>query len=141
MFEPELEGELRPGRSHAALRIYHDDLDPDGLTQRIGIAPSAVYKKGQPSPEGGRLVPNINGWFYSSLYEVAEDDLWEHVGWLLNEFQDKRAILDELRSQGCQIELTCHWVAATGGTVISFDSEIVRRLAELQLGVLVEIVS
>ena len=38
--------------THAALRFYGDDLDPDDLTERLGSQPSSSARKGDVMPSG-----------------------------------------------------------------------------------------
>ena len=70
------------------LRIVGKDLDPEGVTRALGIAPSRVRRHGEPRVEGSRSTWSGNMWALDILPPGRDDwsSLEDALGALLNIF-------------------------------------------------------
>jgi hypothetical protein len=71
--------------TYATLCIYRDDLEPNVVTERLGVSPSKTQRKG----ETGLLdsVP-VGGWFLSSKGHVESRDVRRHIVWVLDQLAE-----------------------------------------------------
>jgi hypothetical protein len=124
-------------RTYATLRIFRDDLDPDSVTRTLGIEPTRVQVKEQPSTNrfGGVRVPEIGGWLLSTEGQVTSRDVRRHLLWLLDKLAGSDHSLGCLRMAGCRIDVFCFWLSAEGHGGPTLSPEIMKRLGELGLEV------
>ncbi len=122
-------------RTYVTLRIFRDDLDPDSVTHTLGIQPSGVQVRGQPSTNrwGGIRVPEIGGWFLSTERQVTSRDVRRHLLWLLDKLAGSDHALRFLRMEGCRIDVFCFWLSAEGHGGPTVSPEIMKRFGELGL--------
>jgi len=122
-------------RTCAKLLIYPESMDPDLVTERLGIRPTQVNKKGalRPTFRGERPWP-LNAWFLSSEGEVSSRDVRRHLDWLLARLV---AAGDELRAlqqqDGIRMSITCIWWSAHGDGGPTLWPEQMKLMAELGL--------
>ena len=117
--------------TYATLRIYHDELEPDVVSARLGLKPSASQKKGQ-SLAPGRLA-SLGGWFLSSQHQVSSKDVRRHVDWIIGQLGGKEAQFLRLQDEGYETDIFCYWLSANGHGGPELDPELMRRLASLRL--------
>lgn len=122
-------------RTHAGLRIYHDQLDPDRVTGMLGIEPTRTQVKGQVEirPSGREFTPPIGGWFLSTKGVVDSRDVRRHLDWILDRLVGRDEALQRLRAEGCRMDVFCYWLSAEGHGGPMLSPSIMRRLAELDL--------
>ena len=119
--------------TYATLRIYHDDLDPGEVTDRLGISPSGSQRKGErnPSRPGRETRYPISGWFLATEHEIDSLDSRRHIDWLLDHLEGKDVALRELRARGFRTDLSCCWVSKDGHggpTLMPYQMERLARL-------------
>jgi uncharacterized protein DUF4279 len=116
----------------AAFRIIHPALDPDTISQQLGLRPSWAWRKGQ--PRGRRNIPSRSGiWGLDTEGVLTSRDLRRHLDWLLDQLEPKAEVLEELRGQGYAMDIFCLWcrLGGTGGPILSARN--MARLAALNL--------
>jgi hypothetical protein len=123
-------------RSVAKLRIYGDDLDPEALTKRLGIEPSAAQRKGQvfTNSPGLSRTAKVGAWFLSSEGKVESRDLRRHLDWLIAQIRGVSSELRALQDEpAVWMNIGCVWWSKhrDGGPVIG--PEHMRTLADLNL--------
>lgn len=101
-------------KTYATLRIYHDALIPDSVSQRLGIEPTESQVKGQILDSTGRLRARIGGWFLSTLDTIESKDSRAHIDGLLDRLEGKGEVLQLMRAEGYSIDISCYWLSASG---------------------------
>jgi hypothetical protein len=120
--------------THATLRIYPGDLDPDSVTGRLGIEPSDWQRRGEPRRIGGvSKVAPISGWFLSSEGHIVSRDVRRHLDWLLDRLAAKAPLLRSLHEEGSRIEVCCKWLSMSGHGGPILSPAQMRGLSELGL--------
>ena len=122
-------------KTYSTLCIYHDDLDPDRVSERLSLAPTRAQRRGdirkQLKDRTWRYP--VGAWFLCSEGVVASKDARRHIDWILDKVQGKEPVLQDLRNVGCRTELRCFWVSAGGSGGPALDPTIMQRLASLGL--------
>ncbi len=126
----------------AALAIYN--IDPDLVSQKIGIVPTRSRKKGVTpilSQRAAALLKNYvpqlseaNSWILESEDHVKSKDLRKHLDWLLDQIEPAAKALVELqRLPEAKMAVRCVWFGGsfTGGPTLW--PEQMKRLAQLNL--------
>lgn len=114
-------------RTVAELRIYGDDLDPDEVSGRLGLQPTARQRKGDrpASPSGRPHSPRPVGlWALSSEGSVESLDLRRHLDWLIARLRPLAGALDEIsRREGVRMHVTCIWWSryGDGGPILGVE--------------------
>lgn len=116
-------------RVRATLRLRGDTLDPEFLTQQLGVAPSLVAKQGDPVERG--RVRDTGVWLYR-LDAPPGTELGEAISMLLAPFPDDSTLWEELTST-YQADVRCELFVGgdVEGTVI--DPEVLQHLGRLGL--------
>lgn len=116
--------------TYATLRIYHDDLEPDVVSSRLGITPSKSQKKGQSI--GNNPIAPVGGWFLTSENHVTSKDVRRHVDWILAQLTGKEDQFLKLQDDGYETDIFCYWLSVGHGGP-QLDPEIMQRLVSLRL--------
>jgi len=98
--------------THATLRIYYDELNPDDVSSRLRLVPTESQKKGQ-IIHAPREAP-VGAWFLSSQDHVQSRDVRRHIVWVIDQLSGREAIVRSLQDEGYQIDLFCFWASASG---------------------------
>jgi len=123
-------------KTFATLGIFHDTLEPQSVTEVLGITPTRFFRRGDTHGHGERATPyRINTWLLSSEGSVASHDSLRHIEWLLARIEPCRAVLHELRQQSHRMDISCYWLSESGHGGPTLTPDIMRRLAELELEV------
>src|SRR5262245_898960 len=117
------------GRTFATLRVYHTDLDPDWVTQLLGMEPTRTQRKGQPFMKG---VLRTGAWFVRTEGVLASKDVCRHIDWLLDRLAGKT---EALREAGCRIDIFCYWLSAQGHGGPTLYPATLKQLGELGIEV------
>jgi hypothetical protein len=122
-------------KTFATLRIYHDTVEPPEVTAVLGIKPTDFVRRGDThGPSNRAATYKINGWFLSSENTVSSQDSLRHIEWLLPLVEPRRSQLGALREQGHRMEISCYWLSASGHGGPTLTPDVMRRVAELGLG-------
>lgn len=121
-------------RTWATLRLYPGEIDPNTITQELGIQPSSTNRKGEHRNPHARNPIRIHGWFLSSREAVPSRDATRHVDWLIDQLEPARESLRQLQTTGCRMDISCFWESAgcAGGGPLLYPRQM-QRLAELGL--------
>src|SRR5258708_4925009 len=91
--------------TYATLRVYHDKLEPNAISNRLALVPSDAQKKGDIRSSGHSLP--IGGWFLSSRDQVISKDARRHVVWILDQLNGRETELEKLQNEGYQMDISC----------------------------------
>jgi hypothetical protein len=135
-FSPVDDSDSSCDRTDAELCIYN--IDPDVVTQKLGVIPTGSQKKGAPRimPSGVERIGRINSWVLSSEESgVSSKDLRTHLDWLLDKVEPAATQLQELQQiTSAKMAIRCAWWSAEdngGGTTLW--PEQMERMAKLNL--------
>ena len=114
-------------KTYATLRIYHDKITPEEITQLLDILPTDCQLK------NGKI--KFNGWFLSSEKMVKSKDCREHIDIILNDVIPKKEVIQNLIKQGALIDMSCFWLSKNGqgGPTLSLDQ--CQKLAKLKIDI------
>ncbi|MBK9927102.1 MAG: DUF4279 domain-containing protein [Anaerolineales bacterium] len=120
--------------THATLCVYlPDSYDPNTLSTKLGIQPSRTQVKGEIYKGKVREWPTA--WFLESETKLQSKDIRRHISWLIDQIEGKSEFIRQLQSEGSEMKISCFWVSAFGHGGPMLDAEIMKRLAELNVGV------
>lgn len=106
---------MRPGNANcestfATLRIGCGEVDPDVLTQALGVPPDFQMRRGE--RRHGRGAPYRQGmWSLHSGALVQSNELEDHVLALLRSLPED---FGQRLPDGCSCDFFCYWESATG---------------------------
>jgi hypothetical protein len=128
--------ELEADVYSATLMILGDELNPQDVTDQLGIEPSQSWRKGEHksftnNDETIRYLDSkheYSGWKCFLPGEQEHLELSEQLNWWCNFLRGKEAVMLSLEEKGCWLEMNCF---ATGAVEISADTQI--RLSDLSL--------
>jgi hypothetical protein len=125
-----------PWRVHASLRLFHEDLDPEELTETFGIRPTRSHRKGdcRIDKRGRRFSPFRKGsWRLDSETHVQAKDIDSHILWILDEMSHCVGAIHKLQALGYDTDVMCGWFANADNTCPSLEVETMRRLSVFRL--------
>ena len=122
-------------RTYATLCIYPGEIDPDAVTERLGIEPSGWQRRGETSHASGRMptVATLNGWFLCSRGEIESRDSRRHIDWLLSQLMPKAEAVHSLQMMGCRMDISCYWLSQQGEGGPTLRPAQMRKLADLNI--------
>jgi hypothetical protein len=97
-----------------SLRIWHPDMDPQSITDAVGINPKISWKSGNKrTTPNGKNLPGFN----KTTYWVAniasgkfpENGIENSINSVLNNMIFYRCFFHKIRSEGGRVELFCGW--------------------------------
>jgi hypothetical protein len=127
-------------RIRVLLCIY--SIDPDFVTQKLGIQPTLRQKKDSTStlPNGTIRIGKINSWLFSTKDFVTSKDLRTHLDWILDKIEPAKNELKELQDMpGAKMYVLCYWWSKEVRTgAFAIWPEQMERLARLNLELFIE---
>jgi Domain of unknown function (DUF4279) len=137
--EPHPDSDYPPcERCYATLCVESEDIDPARVTACLDVQPSDAHVKGEVASAFIGAYP-FSGWYLSSKNRVDSRDLRRHLDWVFEQIAPKKLEIESLRATGCSFSIACYWLSATGngGPVLSVPQ--VKRLAEFELEIWIDI--
>ncbi len=118
--------------TYATLRVFSDSVAASKVDDLLGLTPTRSFERNDRHGIGN--VRTHSGWMLSSRGEIASKDSRRHIDWLLKKLDGKYEAVTELRSAGCQIDVSCMWVSVgQGGPVLSPSQMKLLALYELEV--------
>lgn len=114
-------------KTYATLRIYHDKITPEEITQSLDILPTDCQLKNEKI--------KFNGWFLSSEKMVKSKDCREHIDNILNDIILKKEVIQNLIKQGALINMSCFWLSKNGQGGPTLSSNQCEKLSELKIDI------
>lgn len=116
----------------ATLVVSGDEVNPDTVSQALGLSPSEAFKAGDAYSRGH--VRKHGMWALSSQDHVVSEDLEDHVRWLLDRIEPVQAALhDYLRAKDSFGFITCFWPLPHGHGGPEFSPALMRRVGAVDL--------
>jgi len=115
--------------------VYSDDTPAADIAALLGLDPSSTLTKGEPTTNSAKrpVLAKFHAWFLSSESNIDSPDSRDHIDWLLERLISEKAAIEELRSSGCQLDISCFWVSKSGHRGPTLSSKQLAGLAELGL--------
>jgi hypothetical protein len=105
-------------------------LDPDYVTQQLGVTPSHAHRRGQVRGKGHGWKEGQ--WSLSSKDQPIPRDLEDHLAWLLDKIELVREAFLELYTEDVSADMFCYLECyGLGGPELS--PVLMKRLAKLDL--------
>lgn len=93
-------------RLRVSLRIRGDTVDPDFVTQQLGVAPDFSARKGEEVEHGGVTSPSETGMWVYRIDVAADTDLGDAIRALLDRLPDDTTMWEEL-VEAYHVEVFC----------------------------------
>jgi hypothetical protein len=120
--------------TYATLCIYlPDNHDINALSGKLGVQPSRTQVKGE--VQNGKVKRWPTAWFLETSEKVQSKDVRRHVNWLLEQIKDKSEIIQQLQAGDSEVHISCYWASAVGHGGPVLDQDILKRIAELNIGI------
>lgn len=112
MIVPEYRDEDFPNckKTHATLFIQHADLEPEVLTERLGVRPTYSFRSGEKTYKWGTPIEH-GRWCLDTRSSVRSSDLRRHLDWLIDQLAGNEKVFAELRAGGYSLWVFCDWEA------------------------------
>jgi hypothetical protein len=111
------------------INITDFDVDPEEITEIIGIQPTKTRKAGDPVPRT-IIKTKMNGWLLYAPCDPFKSDLDEQVEKLLEIIEPYKDNFSKL-PKGTHIELSCFLYSYKERPIIGFSAESIKKLAEI----------
>lgn len=115
----------------ATLRLYHDSLAPDEITQLLGITPTDSHRRGEVHGPRAQAWKQTH-WSLTSQDQPIPRDLEPHIAWVLDKVEPVRTQLMMLIESGVEADMFC-FLSCYGMGGPSLSPQLMGRLAALQL--------
>ena len=123
---------------YACFILRGKDLDPQEVSDSIGIQPTKRFRRGD-IRKGNKRWPH-GYWELSSKNEVSSIDLSLHLQWLLNQLEPANSqLLKIIKKDSVCAEIRCLWVLPIEYVNLSIDSELLSKIAYLGLSLEIDI--
>jgi hypothetical protein len=136
-------------RVRGTLRLRGDGLDPEFITQQLGVAPTVSARRGEP-PEGRGAggpddddEPAPTGLWAYELSAPEGTELGDAVDMLLARVPNDAALWEEL-AEAYEADVHCVvdlGAADAGPHALRVDAEVLQRLARLRLALTLDVVA
>lgn len=133
MFDPFDDDASNIPRLRISLRIRGDTLDPEFLTQQLGVAPTFSARKGDPLPSRAQPPSRTGVWVYR-LDVPPDTELGGVIALLLDRFPDDSTLWEEVTSS-YSADIACGVFMEGDTQSTSVDAEVLVRLGRLGLPV------
>jgi hypothetical protein len=118
--------------TYATLRIFSEALHPEVIGQRLQIDGMDMLPRDPASRYRPRRETNYWGWCTRPLVDSTNNV--DHIAAVVNLLESKGSVLDELRLEGCDIDICCYWVSSGQGGP-SLDVDMMQSLCKLRLSI------
>jgi hypothetical protein len=129
-------------RYHVSLRITHPDIEPDEVTQALGLTPRSVKRKGDlvrhtwlaqlPQDVAARIC-NKHCWFHMFEPTSADEPLSSCTRSAVSRLQERRQFIDRVHNTGGRVEFAIYLFPPSGCDQ-PLDYSLITDLRELGIG-------
>jgi hypothetical protein len=117
----------------STLRIFSNDVAPEGITSSLEIEPTDSFRKGD-SFSRGKLVHKYHGWFLETRSLSDSRDFGYHLELILGRLDGKAKAVAELHARGCELGICSFWMGIGQGGPNLHPAQM-RRLGALGISV------
>jgi hypothetical protein len=127
---------MNPFRYSISLRLRHPSMDPEAISTALGETPRFSWKAGdRRRTPAGQVLEGLNDTTYWCSESIDGDgfELVYTIGSNLESLESHRSFLTDFCSTGGELEYFIGWYTDGRNTGETFDSDLLRRLADLQI--------
>ena len=119
-------------RMYATFILRGKQLDPNDVTERLGITPSRSFKRGDRRGEKGKWP--FGFWSLESDGQIQSTDLILHIEWLINKLEPSASQIRELvHEQALDARISCLWISPECHHELDIHPRLIRKIADLGL--------
>jgi uncharacterized protein DUF4279 len=100
--------------THAWLRIMSEDMNPDEITEVLGVTPTQIQRKGDQRSYGKLKVHETSGWWISTKEKLDSLDARHHLDWILDQISNKQQEVAMLQQRDYLIDVCVRWDSKSG---------------------------
>lgn len=119
--------------TYVTLRIYSDSISPEEISNSLHMQPTDSTTKGEVVGIKTKKVRKHNGWFLTSDGIVDSKDCRRHFDYLADKINPFKDELKELKSKGCEIDISCFWSSENGQGGPTLSPKQLKKLSELEI--------
>jgi hypothetical protein len=117
-------------RVYATFILRGKELDPQDVTDRLGITPYRSFKRGDRRTEKRKWPHGF--WALTTDGHVQSTDLSVHLEWLVQQLEPSiQNIQDIVRSHEIGAEISCLWIFPEEHNGLVLSSQLMRKIADL----------
>lgn len=129
-----MSNEITYHSAFASLDIYFDSFDPKEISEILNLTPQIWMKKGNQSEDGS--VDPFGSWSFDTSDDVDSKDIVEHIQWLLNKIEPRKAQFLELMSNNeFEARINCFWIMEKSNEILTLSPQIIFQLSSLKIKV------
>jgi len=114
--------------------IRGKDINPDEITNKLGITPSYKFRRGDRHGENNQSVRKKGLWSFTSNRKVHSSNLELHVEWILSQLEAVASPLNSIIfGDDVHAQITCVFNLFTMEWDDWLRPEILRRIADLNI--------
>lgn len=91
-----------------------EDLNPDEVTDILGVVPTEIQRAGELRSEKTKKVHKTSGWFLSTEGVLNSLDARHHLDWLLDRIANKRNQIEALKKRQYLVDVCVRWDSKSG---------------------------
>jgi Domain of unknown function (DUF4279) len=119
-------------RIYATLILRGKELDPQVVTDQLGIKPSKSFKRGDKRTEQKKWHHGF--WGLTSDEVIQSTDLADHIEWLMNQIEPVRQnLLKIMNEKDINAEISCLLILSTDHDELYLKPEILYKISSLGL--------
>jgi hypothetical protein len=123
--------EILPYPPYASLVITGKELDPEEITDILGINPHRRHKKHEKKKDGVREF-SMGSWVYSSEKDIESFDVIDHVDWLVDQLLPIKNKLKLVQKMGnINIVISIFWIMSSTNEALSFSPKLLNRMSNI----------
>lgn len=117
----------------AAFRVMGPDLEPEVVSQLLGLEPTEAHRRGDPRVgKSGRRYSDFAEGLWGWRPDLAESEpLAEHLRALLDVMEPKAVRLQRLKEMGLRLDLFVGVFGSAGNFALILEQELLSRLGRL----------
>ena len=117
---------------YATLILRGKELNPQEVTDSLGLSPSMSFKIGDWRNETDRWKHNL--WTLSSQDKIQSSNLANHLEWLLDQLEPvKPRLLDILNTNNIKAGISCFWILPTDNENLGLTAELLKKITDFGL--------
>ena len=122
----------KPPRVYATFMLRGKELDPQLVSELLGMTPTRSFKRGDQRTEEKKWPHGF--WGLTSDERIQSTDLALHIEWVINQLEPVRQKLVEIMSdKQIDAEISCLWMLSTSHDGLSVSAVLLERIASLGL--------
>ena len=124
--------ENEPYPPYATIVLIKKELDPQHITELLGINPTKGVKQGDKRGDKYKWPHGI--WALESKGQLESNDPILHIEWLIEKLEPAKTKLTEILSDdGISAKIDCFWIMPSTHEVLTIPPELLSRIGGLNI--------